>query len=143
MIKENGISHDEAMMVIESIKREILRRGKSGVIAVADNHGELIALLRMDGAPYSSVTIASNKAFTAARERKPTYLIGQAVRDADKNFEIGYFGDSRFTGWGGGMPVIVAGQVIGAVAVSGLPEVEDVELAGYATDLLIRQITSG
>lgn len=42
------------------------------------------------------------------------------------------FGDPRYVGWGGGVPIIVAGDVIGAIGVSGLPEDADVELARWA-----------
>jgi glc operon protein GlcG len=55
----------------------------------------------MDGAPLSSITIAINKAYSAARERKPTKEIGNAARNPEKSFDIGYFGDPRFTGLGG------------------------------------------
>ena len=49
-------------------RHELLRRGKAAVIAVADAHGELIALLRLDGTPLPSILIATNKAWTAARD---------------------------------------------------------------------------
>lgn len=39
------------------------------------------------------------------------------------------FGDLRYVGWGGGVPIVVEGQVVGAVGVSGLPEAEDMRLA--------------
>jgi glc operon protein GlcG len=42
------------------------------------------------------------------------------------------FGDLRYTGWGGGVPLVVEGQVVGAVGVSGLPEEEDMVLAQLA-----------
>ncbi len=99
------------------------------MIAIADAHGELIAFARLDGAPLSSIAIATNKAWSAARERKPTKEIGQAARHPEKGFDIGYFGDPKFTGWGGGVPVWNEGKVIGSVAVSGLPQDEDIELA--------------
>ena len=54
---------------------------KAVVVAVADCRGELIAFARMDGAPVSSVIIAMNKAWTAARMGKPTQEIGEKVRD--------------------------------------------------------------
>ena len=76
------------------------------------------AFARLDGAPLSSIAIATNKAWSAARERKPTKEIGQAARQLDKGFDIGYFGDPKFTGWGGGVPVWNEGRVIGSVAVS-------------------------
>src|SRR5260370_5210317 len=81
MIEEPTIEYAEAMNIVNTIAAEVLRRGKAAVIAVADPHGELIALARLDGAPFSSITIAINKAYTAARERKPTRKIGEAARD--------------------------------------------------------------
>lgn len=125
----NSLGHAEAQRAITAIQAELQRRGKAAVIAVADAHGELIALLRVDGAPLPSILIAGNKAWTAARERKPSKEIGQRVRDPEHGFDIAYFGDARYIGWGGGVPVKANGEVIGAVAVSGLPEAEDMELA--------------
>jgi glc operon protein GlcG len=119
----------DAQHAIQVIQDELSRRGKAAVIAVADAHGELMALLRMDGAPYSSITVATNKAFSAAREGKPSREIGQKMRDAKKGYAIAYYGDNRFTGFPGGLPVIVEGQVVGAVGVSGLSGAEDEELA--------------
>ena len=136
MIENPSIDYAEARKVIDTLSAEITRRGKNGVIAVADPHGELIAFARMDGAPVSSISIAINKAFTAARERKATKQIGEAARDPEKGFDIAYFGDPRFTGWGGGVPVWKDGKVIGAVAVSGLPQTEDVELAMLGASLI-------
>ncbi len=123
-----SLGHVEAQQAIAAVQNELTRRGKAAVIAVADAHGELIALLRIDGAPLPSIVIATNKAWTAARERKPTRELGQAARDAVNGFDMAYYGDSRYIGWGGGMPVRINGQVAGAVAVSGLPEQEDMEL---------------
>jgi glc operon protein GlcG len=129
MITEFVIEHAEARRAVDIICTEILRRRKKGVVAVCDPHGDLIAFARMDGAPLPSITIAMNKAYSAARERKPTKEIGNAARDSEKGFDIGYFGDPRFTGWGGGVPVWKNGSVVGAIAVSGLPQAEDIELA--------------
>ncbi len=125
----SNIGHLEAQRAIAVIQKEIEQRGKAAVIAVADAHGELIALLRMDGAALASIVIATNKAFTAARERKPTREIGQSSRHPESGFDTRYFGDDRYIGWGGGLPVWVDGACVGAVAVSGLPEEVDMELA--------------
>jgi len=129
MITELTIEYAEARRALDAIYAEVVTRGKAGVIAVCDAHGELIAFARMDGAPFSSIAIAMNKAYSAARERKPSYEIGKAARNAEKGFDVGYFGDPRFTGWGGGVPVKKDGRVVGAIAVSGLPQLEDIELA--------------
>ncbi len=137
-----NLSHQEAQQAIAAIQVELARRGKTAVIAVADAQGELIALLRLDGAPLASVGIAGNKAWTAARERKPTREIGQAARDAQNGFDMAYYGDPRYIGWGGGVPVVVNGSVAGAVAVSGLPEQEDMDLAQIGAAAVLRAITN-
>jgi glc operon protein GlcG len=136
VIAHPTIEYAEARKAVDVIVAEVLRRGKAAVIAVADSHGEPIAFARMDGAPLSSILIATNKAWTAARERKPTKQIGEAARDPEKGFDIAYFGDSRFVGWGGGIPVWKEGKVIGSVAVSGLPQLEDIELATLGADTI-------
>ena len=129
MIEKKCLDYSEAKRIINAIETELLKRKKAAVITVADHQGELIALVRMDWASVSSVVIATNKAWTAAREGKPTYDIGQSARDPNTGFEMGYYGDRRYVGWGGGIPVTYEGRVIGAIAVSGLTEGEDVELA--------------
>ena len=130
----------EAQLAIQVIQAELVRRSKSAVIAVADDHGELIGLLRGDGAPMPSIVIATNKAWTAARERKPSFELGQASRDPQKGFDMAYYGDRRYIGWGGGVPVVVAGNVVGAIAVSGLSQEEDMELAGMAVEAVVEAI---
>lgn len=130
------IAYLEAKQAIEAIVEKALQMQKAAVIAVADCYGELIAFARMDGAPVSSIRIAANKAWTAARERKPTKDIGEKVRHPEKGFDIAYYGDPKFVGWGGGIPVWKNGEVIGAVAVSGLPSVEDIALATIGAELI-------
>jgi glc operon protein GlcG len=68
-----------------------------------------------------------NKAFTAARERKDSGEIGDHMKDT--GFPMTNYGNLRYTGWGGGLPVVHQGQVIGAIGVSGLTSEEDIELA--------------
>ncbi len=129
MNQVSQLGQAEAQKALQVIQTELAKRGKPAVIAVADAYGELIAFLRMDGAPLPSVRIAMNKAYTAARQQQPTRDVGNRVRDAEEGHDIAYYGDPRFVGWGGGLPVLVKGQVVGAVAVSGLPEKEDMEVA--------------
>ena len=129
------LDYSEAQEIVGAIVEEALRRQQAIVVAVADPCGELLALARMDGAPIPSIRIAANKAYTAARARKPTRDIGEKSRHPEQGFDIAYYGDSRFVGWGGGIPVRQDGEVVGAVAVSGLSADEDIELAtlGAAT----------
>lgn len=131
------LTYKDARRALDAISMELAHRALPAVVAVADDHGELIALMRMDGAPLSSLLIAMNKAWTAARERKPSSEVGRAARHPETGFDIAYYGDRRYTGWGGGLPVAIGGAVVGAVAVSGAPEALDVEMAGLGVAAIL------
>jgi glc operon protein GlcG len=130
------IDHSEAKRAVDLIVEKTSQMQKAAAIAVADAHGDLICFVRMDGAPVSSIRIAMNKAWTAARERKPTKEIGEKVKHPEKGHDIAYYGDPQYVGWGGGVPVWKNGEVVGAVAVSGLSSNEDIVLATLGADLL-------
>lgn len=121
------LTHADAMKVIAVIQQEVEKAGKGAAIAVADDHGEMIAFLRTDGCPLASINIAMNKAFTAARERKESRSVGDSSRE--KGWPLTNFGDLRYVGWGGGVPIFHGTECIGGVGVSGLPEEEDMVLA--------------
>jgi glc operon protein GlcG len=123
------IDYSEAKKIIDLIVQKATESKKSIAVAVVDSHGELIAFARMDGVPFPSINIAINKAYTAARARKPTQEIGDKVRHPEKGYDIAYHGDPKFVGWGGGVPVLRDSEVIGAVGVSGLSAAEDADLA--------------
>lgn len=130
------IDYSDAEQAVSLIAQKAREAQKAVAIAVADSHGELIAFARMDGVPLPSITIAMNKAFTAARTGKPTQEIGEKARHPEKGHDISYYGDPRFVGWGGGIPIRKNGEVAGAVAVSGLSSIEDAALAKLGADLI-------
>jgi glc operon protein GlcG len=132
------IEYTEAQRIIGFIVEKAAEMQKAVAIAVTDAHGELIAFARMDGAPLPSVVIAMNKAWTAARAGKPTQEIGERVRHPERGHDIAYYGDPRFVGWGGGVPVWKDGEVAGAVAVSGLSSKDDSDLARLGADLIMQ-----
>jgi glc operon protein GlcG len=137
MLNERTLAHEDARRALDAMASECAAKGLKAVLAVADNHGELIGLLRLAGAPLALIQIAANKAYTAARERKPSRAVGEASRDPAGGFEMAYFGDPRFTGWGGGLPALVDGACVGAVAVSGLSEDEDADLAAIGVKAIL------
>jgi glc operon protein GlcG len=130
------IDYLEAQRAIHRILEKATEMHHEVAVAVTDAHGELIAFARMDGVPLPSIQIAINKAWTAARTGKPTREIGEKVRHPERGHDISYYGDARFVGWGGGLPVISQGQIVGAVAVSGLSSVEDGNLATLGIDAI-------
>jgi glc operon protein GlcG len=123
------LTYQTAQQIIKNILAELEKRKAHAAIAVADSHGELLAFLRMEEVKLHSIVIATNKAYTAARTKKTTLELGQAIKDPLKGFDISYYGDPKYTGFGGGVPIIHEGKVIGAVAVSGLTQEEDEEMA--------------
>ncbi|MCL4302786.1 MAG: heme-binding protein [Anaerolineae bacterium] len=127
MYQTYNLSHSDALKIVGAIQAELEKQSKAAAIAVADSHGELIAFLRLDGCKLPSLTIAMNKAFTAAREATESKIVGQ--RSREEGFPMTNFGDLRYTAWGGGVPITYQGQVIGAVGVSGIPEAEDMAMA--------------
>src|SRR5205814_5266367 len=133
------LDYSDAKRIIDLFVESAVKMQKAAVIAVADSHGELIAFARMDGAPVSSIRVATNKAWTAARERKPTKDIGEKVRHPEKGHDIAYYGDARFVGWGGGLPIGKDGEVVGSIGVSGLSADEDTALAALGVELIARQ----
>ena len=127
MHTEPCLDHRDALSIIETVVAELENRDAGAAVAVVDTHGELIAFARTDGCPLPSIGNAIHKAFTAAREGVPSAEIGR--RSREESFPITNFGDLRYTGWGGGIPIDINGSKVGAVGVSGLPEATDVELA--------------
>jgi glc operon protein GlcG len=136
MMSIRSLGYDDAIVALDAVLAALKAADKAAVIAVADHQGELIALARLDGAPYPSILIAANKAWTAARERKPSMEVGQASRARDAGFDMGSYGDSRYTAFGGGLPLFLDGAVVGAIAVSGLSTEEDIHYANLGADAL-------
>ncbi len=133
MYQRYQLSHADAQQVIDHLSIKLDEKKLGAALAVTDSQGELKAFLRTDGCPLPSIQIAMNKAYTAAREKTESGNVGQASRV--ENFPLTNFGDLRYTGWGGGVPIIFHGQVVGAIGVSGLPEEEDIKLARSAANL--------
>lgn len=124
------------MRAIEAIRADLSRGGQAAVIAVVDPNGELIGLLRLDGSLISSVQIAIAKAFTAARLRRPS----RALRE--NGFDVAYYGDSRYVGFAGGLPILHGSAVVGGIGVSGLsPERED-EMAALGIQAILGAIST-
>jgi glc operon protein GlcG len=112
---------------IDAIRAELAKRARAAAIAVVDAHGEPIAMLRLDGAALASVQLALNKAYTAARLRRPTRVLGEQIKSRDT--DIAFYGDARYCAFGGGVPIETRGAVIGGIAVSGLSDDDDEALA--------------
>ena len=117
----------DARKIVDAVADAVEVSGEGIAVAVVDPHGELVAFFRSDSCPLASINNAINKAFGSAREKTESATLGERSRKG--NFPLAYFGDPRYIGWGGGLPIVVDDAVVGAVGVSGLTAAEDIELA--------------
>jgi len=113
----------EAHVLIDAAKQKSAEIGVPETIAVVDQGGHLIALERMDGARITGPEIAIAKAFTAAGHKRSTHLFnkppaGPALPN-NEAFGIHMMFPGRFAVFVGGYPVVIDGEVIAGLGVSG------------------------
>ncbi|CAM2158022.1 MULTISPECIES: GlcG/HbpS family heme-binding protein [Paraburkholderia] len=94
-------------------------------IAVVDDGGHLLFLRRLDGAPPISAEMAPGKARTAALGRRESRLYEEAIRQG----RTAFLSAPLTAMLEGGVPIVVNGDVIGAVGVSGVKSDQDAEIA--------------
>ncbi|NLI01619.1 MAG: heme-binding protein [Chthonomonadales bacterium] len=142
LIRRDGIELTlaGARVALEAAIEHAESMGLKMVVAVADSGGWLMALYRMDGAKLTSVDIAMNKAFTAAGTRKPTHEYAAIGGAGGSAFGIHASNQGRFTVFGGGVPILVDGQCIGAVGCSGGSAEQDREVAEAGIAALVERI---
>jgi uncharacterized protein GlcG (DUF336 family) len=101
----------------------IARKNNSQVVVVVlDPQGLPVLLRRMDGEGHVQITATQQKALTALRTRAPSRVLNNRnVQDPFTNQNMSGYG---LTTQEGGLPIIVNGQLIGAIGVGGIPPVE-------------------
>ncbi len=98
-------------------------------IAITDESGNLIAFERMDGGKITSVTIAIDKAFTAAAAKKATHDYGSASQPGSPAYGISSALGGRLMVVAGGLPVEWQGEVVGGIGISSGTPAQDREVA--------------
>lgn len=105
-------------------------------IAITDESGNLIAFRRMDGGKITSITLAIDKAFTAAAAKKATHEYGTASQPGAPAYGIASAIGGRLMVVGGGLPVIVGVDIVGGIGISsGTPD-QDRAVAQAGIDAL-------
>ncbi len=112
---------DAARAALEGALSEARRLDAGGAIAVVDDGGHLVLLARIDGTFPASSEVAARKARTAATFRRPTRDFENAVRNGRHTL----LAVDAMTPLEGGVPIVVAGQIVGAVGVSGAHSSEE------------------
>jgi glc operon protein GlcG len=116
---------DDVQAALEVAKAEAVKNAWVVSIAVVDDGGHPLGFLRLTDAAPISAQIAFGKARTAALSRRESKF----YEDVVKNGRTAFLSVSDFTTLEGGVPVIVAGQCVGAIGVSGVRSDQDAQIA--------------
>src|SRR5260221_6175459 len=135
VVKKHSISAERAHKWVYAAVAKAKVLGVTENVAILDDGGNLKAFSRMDGAPFLCIEMAQNKAYTA--------LFGVSTQDffnfiqGDPSLLAGIPPLARVAVWGGGFPIKVNGEVVGAIGLSGAPTVQnDVDCARAALALV-------
>lgn len=115
----------DVIQVLDTAQKEADNNGWPVTIAVTDDGGHLLALRRLDGAAPFSADVATHKARSAALGRKETQVFEEMINGGRTAFV-----SAPLQGLlSGGVPIIVDGNVVGAVGISGVKPDQDVQIA--------------
>lgn len=118
------LTHAGALAVLDAAVAKAAAMGVPQCIAVVDPGGNLLAFVRMDGAKVLSQHSATRKAITAASSRAATGGVDEALAA-----KLALATGGRVTNLRGGLPIVVEGQVIGAIGVGSGTGEQDVAVA--------------
>lgn len=122
IVDKKTLSFEAAARMAAAAEADARGRGLAVVVVVVDDGGHVILLHRMNGAQVASVDVGIGKARTAAIFRRPSRVFEEQV----KNGRVAALALPGATALIGGVPVVVGGQVVGAIGVSGdAPDIDE------------------
>src|ERR1700745_8954 len=135
VVKKHSISSELAQKMVDQAVAKARELGVTENVAILDEGGNLKAFSRVEGVSLLCIEMAQNKAYTA--------LFGVSTQDffdfiqRDPSLLAGIPTLARVAAYGGGFPINVCGEVVGAIGVSGAPTVQhDVDCAKAALALV-------
>lgn len=129
------VTLDLAKRLIEGAESKAKKLGLAMVITIVDDGGNLIASHRMDDAWLASIEISQNKAWTAVALKMPTENLAAATVPQAELYGLNTTNNGKIVVFGGGIPLIKEGKVIGAVGVSGSIVPNDILVAQAAVHI--------
>ena len=142
MLSIPRLSLADARVLIEGAARRAQEIDVPMCIAIVDESGNMIAFERMDGGKVTSITIATDKAFTAAAARKATHDYNQACQPGNLAFGIHTALGGRLCVVGGGLPVTVDGTVVGGIGLSSGTPQQDMDCAQAGIDHFLSSLAA-
>ena len=133
MKTKHYLTLDDCKKIMAAAEAEAGRNNWAVCIAVVDDGGHLLAFQRLDACATASVAIAQGKARSAAIRRRPT----KNDEDMVNNGRMSSLSMPGVTFLEGGVPIMVEGELVGAVGVSGVKSSEDAQVAQAGIDALL------
>lgn len=123
----------DTQKILAAAEVEAKKNNWAVCIAVVDDGGHLLGFLRLDACAPSSVTIAQGKARSAAMRRRPT----KSDEDMVNNGRTSALSMPGITFLEGGVPIMIDGETVGAVGVSGVKSSDDAQIAQAGIDAIL------
>ncbi|HTQ74039.1 MAG TPA: heme-binding protein [Burkholderiales bacterium] len=134
------LTHAGAKKIADTAVAKARQAGISISVVVADSGGHIVVIERMDGGRFHTVHSATTKAVCCASNKRPTSSHGAQGQALDVAHALGLAlaaGPERWTAMEGGCPVIVDGECIGGVGVSGGDWATDERIARESVEVLV------
>ncbi|AWR95597.1 GlcG/HbpS family heme-binding protein [Acidianus brierleyi] len=110
---------EDAKILAEGAEKSANNMGIKVCISICDENGDLILFHKMNDAFLISTEISISKAYTAVAVKMPTRTIGETTYPGKVNYGLQFTNLGRFTILPGGFPIIINGNVIGGIGISG------------------------
>jgi uncharacterized protein GlcG (DUF336 family) len=135
LIARRHLSLDLGLALLARVREEAEARDLALAVAVVDSAGHVLASQRMDGAALGAMQLAVGKAFTAASWATPTGEFGSSTQPGGDDWGWNTT-DERIVVYAGGIPLLVDGELVGALGASGGTAREDEECVAAAASAL-------
>jgi uncharacterized protein GlcG (DUF336 family) len=135
LVSRRHLSLDLALALLARAREEAEARDLSLAAAVVDDAGHVLASQRMDGTALGAMQLAVGKAFTAASWATPSGDFGDSTQPGGDDWGWNTT-DPRIVVYAGGIPLLVDGELVGAIGASGGTATEDEECVTAAASAL-------
>lgn len=122
--------------LMNQIEQKAEEMGLAAVIAISNEAARPVAVHCMDDSYIASYDVAFNKAYTVVALKMSTMELKALSQPGASLYGIQFTNDGKIVIFGGGVPLIYNGRIIGGLGVSGGSEEQDTQLAEYGNSIL-------
>ena len=126
------IALDDAKRAMAAAELEAAKNSWQVAITILDSGGNLVMFHRLDNAQLSAITVSQGKARTALMFKRPSKDLSDAIAGGGAGWRL--LALKNITPLEGGVPIVAAGKIIGAIGVSGALSSQDAQVAKAGAD---------